>query len=43
MNYFRGRIGRHLRGVLSISQDETALQVHLRNATMFFRSKLRQS
>ena len=34
MNYFRGRMDRHLRGVLSIYRDETALQVHLRNATM---------
>jgi len=31
---FRGLTDRHLRGVLSISRYETALQICLRNATM---------
>ena len=35
IDHFRGRTDRHLRGILSISRDETALQMYLRNATIF--------
>jgi hypothetical protein len=34
MHHFRGRMDRHLRGISSISRNETALQVHFCNAAM---------
>jgi hypothetical protein len=34
MHHFRGRTDRHLRGILSIFRDETALQTYLHIATM---------
>jgi len=35
LTIFRGRTDHHLRDILSISRDETALQMYLRNATIF--------